>query len=311
MTCRADFDTYGVIVKKKQTHFSIFIIPHHSGKQRTISISKRTFKILRVAIPAVFLIQTAFLIDYFMMNGTRRSYRQLQRDYARQENILADYRVAIGDLEASIQEFEAYRTKLNIMAGLRAEESLEGEPGVGGPDAGQLTVEPGFEAGLSRLQEIDARADGIENNLVSLTEYFQDQNEMLAQTPSIIPAKGFMSSGFKYRNDPFTGEWTFHPGLDIATQHGNPISATADGIVISTVTEARGGKTVKISHPKSGWVTVYCHLSKFTVKPGQRVKRGETIGLVGRTGRARAPHVHYEVRRDGKRYNPWNFILDH
>jgi len=298
-------------VKKKDKYFSIFIIPHHRGNQRTVSISRRTFKIMRVAVPATFLLLTAFLIDYFMMNGTRRSYQQLRRDYARQESVLSDYRDAIGNLEASIQEFDAYRTKLNIMAGLRAEESLEGEPGVGGPDEGQLTVEPGFDPGLSRLENIDSRAEGIENNLVSLAEYFQDQNEMLAQTPSIIPTKGFMSSGFKYRNDPFTGEWTFHPGLDIATQHGNPILATADGIVISTKTETRGGKTVKISHPRTGWVTVYCHLSKFMVKSGQRVKRGETIGLVGRTGRARAPHVHYEVRRDGKRYNPWNFILDH
>lgn len=298
-------------MKKKDKYFSIFIIPHHRGNQRTVSISRRTFKIMRVAVPATFLLLTAFLIDYFMMNGTRRSYQQLRRDYARQESVLSDYRDAIGNLEASIQEFDAYRTKLNIMAGLRAEESLEGEPGVGGPDEGQLTVEPGFDPGLSRLENIDSRAEGIENNLVSLAEYFQDQNEMLAQTPSIIPTKGFMSSGFKYRNDPFTGEWTFHPGLDIATQHGNPILATADGIVISTKTETRGGKTVKISHPRTGWVTVYCHLSKFMVKSGQRVKRGETIGLVGRTGRARAPHVHYEVRRDGKRYNPWNFILDH
>ncbi len=298
-------------MKKKDKYFSIFIIPHHRGNQRTISISRRTFKIMRVAVPATFLLLTAFLIDYFMMNGTRRSYQQLRRDYAQQESVLSDYRDAIGNLEASIQEFDAYRTKLNIMAGLRAEESLEGEPGVGGPDEGQLTVEPGFDPGLSRLENIDSRAEGIENNLVSLAEYFQDQNEMLAQTPSIIPTKGFMSSGFKYRNDPFTGEWTFHPGLDIATQHGNPVLATADGIVISTKTETRGGKTVKISHPRTGWVTVYCHLSKFMVKSGQRIKRGETIGLVGRTGRARAPHVHYEVRRDGKRYNPWNFILDH
>jgi murein DD-endopeptidase MepM/ murein hydrolase activator NlpD len=298
-------------VKKKDKYFSVFIIPHHRGPQRTITISRRAFKTMRLALPAILLILTAFLVDYFMMNGTRRSYRKLQQDYARQESILSDYRAAIGDLEASIQEFDAYRTKLNIMAGLRAEESLEGEPGVGGPDGGQLTVEPGFDPGLSRLQDIDTRAEGIENNLVSLAEYFQDQNEMLAQTPSIIPTKGFMSSGFKYRNDPFTGEWTFHPGLDIATQHGNPVLATADGIVISTKTETRGGKTVKISHPRTGWITVYCHLSKFMVKSGQRIKRGETIGLVGRTGRARAPHVHYEVRREGKRYNPWNFILDH
>ena len=91
---------------------------------------------------------------------------------------------------------------------------------------------------------------------------------------------------------------------------GNPIFATADGIVLACKTEKRGGKTVKLSHPLTGWVTVYCHLSEFEVKTGQKVKRGDVIGLIGQTGRARAPHVHYEVRKDGKRFNPWNFILD-
>ena len=173
-----------------------------------------------------------------------------------------------------------------------------------------MTVEPGVDQGLARLQDISSQADGISDNLVSLTRYFEDQTAVLAQTPSIMPTKGFMSSGFKYRTDPFTGQWIFHPGLDIATQHGNPVVATADGIVISVKTEKRGGKTIKLSHPLTGWVTVYCHLSKFNVKSGQKVKRGDVIGLVGQTGRSRAPHVHYEVRLEGKRYNPWNFILD-
>ena len=93
--------------------------------------------------------------------------------------------------------------------------------------------------------------------------------------------------------------------------HSYRESAVVGGsVVLSLQNDKRGGKTVKLSHPKSGWVTVYCHLSKFNVKAGQKVKRGDVIGLVGQTGRARAPHVHYEVRREGKRYNPWNFILD-
>jgi murein DD-endopeptidase MepM/ murein hydrolase activator NlpD len=258
----------------------------------------------------VFLVFTAMTVDYFLMKGTRRAYRTLQQDYEKQAATLAQYRESIGEMEETIDSFDAYRAKLNIMAGLKSEDSMDGEPGVGGPDAGQLTVEPSVEQGLSRLEDLNFAAQGIEDNLLSLTRYFEDQNEVLSQTPSIMPTRGFMSSGFKYRTDPFTGEWTFHPGLDIATQHGNPIMASADGIVISVKTEKRGGKTIKISHPRTGWVTVYCHLSKFLVKEGQRVSRGETIGLVGQTGRARAPHLHYEVRRDGKRYNPWNFILD-
>ena len=295
---------------KKDKYISLFIIPHHRGKQRTISLSRRAVKTLRIAVPAVFCVLVAFLVDYIMMNGTRRDYKQLKQAFARQEAVLSDYQSAIGDLEETIQSFDAYRTKLNIMTGLKSEETLEEEPGIGGPGDGQLTVEPGLDQGLSRLADINSRAAGIEENLFSLNKLIEEQNAVFAQTPSIMPTRGFMASGFKYRTDPFTGQWVFHPGLDIATQQGNPIVATADGIVISVKTEKRGGKTIKLSHPLTGWVTVYCHLSEFKVKNGQKVKRGQVIGLVGRTGRARAPHVHYEVRKDGKRYNPWNFILD-
>jgi murein DD-endopeptidase MepM/ murein hydrolase activator NlpD len=295
---------------KKDKYVSVFIIPHHRGKQHTISISRRGFKILRIMVPFLLLVLTAFLADYVLMNGTRRNFKQIQAAYAQQETLLSDYQTAIGELESTILDLDTYRTKLNIMSGLKSGETLEGEPGVGGPGGGQLMMEPGVDQGLARLQDISSRADGISDNLVSLTRYFEDQTAVLAQTPSIMPTKGFMSSGFKYRTDPFTGQWIFHPGLDIATQHGNPVVATADGIVISVKTEKRSGKTIKLSHPLTGWVTVYCHLSKFNVKSGQKVKRGDVIGLVGQTGRSRAPHVHYEVRREGKRYNPWNFILD-
>jgi len=295
---------------KKDKYISVFIIPHHRGKQRTISLSRRGYKTLRILVPILFLILAVFLTDYVLMNGTRRNLRQLQSAYAHQETLLSDYQGAIGDLETTIKNLDAYRTKLNIMSGLRSEETLEGEPGVGGPGEGQLTVEPGGDQGLSRLQDLSSEAEGISDNLVSLSRYFEDQTAVLSHTPSIMPTQGFMSSGFKYRSDPFTGQWTFHPGLDIATQHGNPVVATADGIVLSVTNEKRGGKTIKLSHPLSGWITVYCHLSKFNVKSGQKVRRGDVIGLVGQTGRSRAPHVHYEVRREGKRYNPWNFILD-
>ena len=185
-----------------------------------------------------------------------------------------------------------------------------GEPGVGGPDSQQSLSLPNPVKDLSRLDDISSKAAGIQDNLKTLTKFFNDQTIVLAQTPSILPTHGYWSSSYGTRKDPFTGKPAFHMGVDIATQHGNPIIATADGLILQTKTDKLGGRTIKISHPKTGYVTVYCHLSKFLVKPGQRVKRGDTIGLIGRSGRARGPHVHYEVRQNGKRLNPWQFILD-
>ncbi len=295
---------------KKEKYISLFVIPHGSGRQRTISLTRKAVKITAIFIPSVILILTVLLVDYFGMRKVRRNYQDLQVEYNRQEQLLNQYQESIEDLEVSIAKFDEYRKKLNIMAGLKAEAILDEDPGIGGPGNGQELSPPSSTDGLTMLQNIGKQAEGIQDNFATLSNFFEEQSIILAQTPSIAPTQGYMVSGFKYRADPFTGKRTFHPGLDISTQHGNPVIATADGIILQTKTDQAGGNTIKLSHPQTGYITVYCHLSKFLVKPGQHVKRGDTIGLVGRTGRARGPHVHYEVRLNGKRLNPYHFILD-
>ncbi|MFQ5720889.1 MAG: M23 family metallopeptidase, partial [Candidatus Aminicenantales bacterium] len=152
-------------------------------------------------------------------------------------------------------------------------------------------------------------AAGVEKNLTTLVQFFENQPLKLAATPSIWPTKGWVTSAFGWRNDPFTGKRAFHKGIDIATNLGNPVVATADGVVVQTKIEKIGGKTIIISH-RGGYTTVYCHLNKFLVRPGQRVKRGDVIGEVGKTGKALGPHVHYEVRVNGKPVNPYYYILE-
>lgn len=295
----------------KEKYLSMIVIPHKGGKQRTFSVSKKVFRVLAYTIPAVFIILLIFLVDYFVMSGTREKYKELKAENLHQKETLVKYQESITALESTIEEFEQYRTKLNVIAGLRSEDVLEGEPGVGGPSEQVVMTPPEVAAqDLGRLEDISSQAEGIRANFSALENHFTDQASLLAQTPSIMPTQGYISSAFKYRDDPFTGKRTFHPGIDIATQTGNPIIATADGTVISTKTDNIGGKTVKISHPKTGYITVYCHLSKFMTRAGQKVKRGDVIGLIGKTGRARGPHVHYEVRMNGKKLNPWLFLLD-
>lgn len=295
---------------KKEKYISLFVIPHGSGRQRTISLSRKAVKTTAILFPSVLLILTVFLVDYFGMRKVRQNYQALQVESNRQEEQLNHYQESIKKLEVSIAKFDEYRQKLNVMAGLKSVEVLDEDPGIGGPGNGQELSPPSTSDGLVTLQDIGKQAEGIQDNFATLSNFFEEQSIILAQTPSIAPTQGYMVSGFKYRADPFTGKRTFHPGLDISTQHGNPIFATADGIILQTKADQNGGNTIKLSHPQTGYTTIYCHLSKFLVKPGQHVKRGDTIGLVGRTGRARGPHVHYEVRLNGKRLNPYHFILD-
>jgi murein DD-endopeptidase MepM/ murein hydrolase activator NlpD len=159
------------------------------------------------------------------------------------------------------------------------------------------------------IQNLSQKASSIESNLNSLLNFFESDSLRLASTPSIVPTVGWLASVYGHRNDPFTGEWTMHFGVDISTNVGNPIMATADGIVIKVQTDKYLGKNVTISHG-NGFTTVYGHMSNFAVKSGQKVKRRDIIGYIGQTGKSVGPHVHYEVWRDGKRVDPRFYLLE-
>jgi murein DD-endopeptidase MepM/ murein hydrolase activator NlpD len=138
-----------------------------------------------------------------------------------------------------------------------------------------------------------------------------DKEVLLSAIPSIQPINNEdlrrMASGYGWRTDPFTKTRRKHKGMDFSAPTGTPIYATSDGKVIRVDGRAPGyGKHIRIDHGY-GYVTLYAHLSKYNVRRGQEVKRGDVIGFVGNTGRSVAPHLHYEIRKDGKHLNPINF----
>jgi murein DD-endopeptidase MepM/ murein hydrolase activator NlpD len=126
--------------------------------------------------------------------------------------------------------------------------------------------------------------------------------------PSIWPIEGRLMSAFGHREDPFSGEQAFHAGVDISAAYGSPVHATADGIVVWSDWDSGYGRLVVVDHG-GGVQTYYAHLSKSLVHLGQEVRRTDTVGLVGATGRVTAPHLHYEVRQSGSPVNPYTFHL--
>ncbi len=139
----------------------------------------------------------------------------------------------------------------------------------------------------------------------------KQKEKLLAAIPAIQPVKNEdlkqMASGFGYRSDPFTKIRKFHYGMDFTARTGTPIYATGDGVVYKADASLSGyGNHIEINHG-FGYKTLYAHLSKYKCRPGQRVKRGDIIGYVGSTGRSQAPHLHYEVFKNGERVNPLNF----
>ena len=139
-------------------------------------------------------------------------------------------------------------------------------------------------------------------------------NEAAGNTPDIWPTRGyldktFVSLGFGKARDPFTKKEMFHNGIDIRAKLGTDVVAPADGVVLRVENKKGWGKLIEIDHG-SGYVTRYAHLNDFNVKKGNRVKKGDVIGFVGSTGKSTGPHLHYEVRLEGKPLNPINLITE-
>ena len=148
-------------------------------------------------------------------------------------------------------------------------------------------------------------------SLDEIAKLAEEKEKLLAAIPAIQPINNEeltrMASGFGWRSDPFTKARKMHWGMDFTAPKGTPIYASGDGRVKRADNSASGyGKHIRIDHGY-GYMTLYAHLSRYNVKRGQKVERGDLIGFVGSTGRSEAPHLHYEVWKDGSRINPINF----
>ncbi len=121
------------------------------------------------------------------------------------------------------------------------------------------------------------------------------------------PVYGRITSGFGKRRDPFNGRMSFHDGVDIRGRRGQKIYATADGVITFAGRNGGYGKYIRLQHA-GNYETAYGHMQKIMVKKGQKVKRGQIIGLVGNTGRSTGPHLHYEIKYNNRIINPKKYM---
>jgi len=148
-------------------------------------------------------------------------------------------------------------------------------------------------------------------SLDEIARLAEEKEQLLKAIPTIKPVKNEdltrMASGYGYRSDPFTKARKFHRGMDFTAPRGTPVYATGNGVVKRADRRSSGyGRHIRIDHG-FGYISLYAHLYKYVVRRGQKVKRGDLIGFVGSTGRSQAPHLHYEIIKDGKHVNPLNF----
>ena len=253
----------------------------------------------------VFLVLTCassyFIWSYFHTPVNPVEVTRLQAEIRELREVNQSFETSIQKLQDQLSNYEDRTRNLAIAAGV---ESLgDGvEAGIGGsaPEEGSLPGLPGMQARAALLDDV---LDTVEKRL-------EQRMRWISSTPAISPVRGILTSGFGYRADPLTHGRGNHQGIDIAAGYGQAVRATGDGLVLQTGTEGGLGKAVFLAHGY-GMTTRYGHLSAITVRPGQRVKRGDVIGKVGNTGRSTGTHLHYEVRVDGEPLNPIGYILDH
>lgn len=232
-------------------------------------------------------------------------FDQLSRRADDLEGILKDMEYRDDNIYRVIFEAEPIdkNDRLSAVGGVNRYKHLEGY------DFSDLVIET-----EKRVDNLGKRMVVQSKSLDEVKDLALRKEEMLSCIPAIQPVSNKnltrMASGYGMRIDPHYKTPAFHAGMDFTAPTGTPIYATGDGVVTRADRKSSGyGNHVRIDHG-FGYVTLYAHMSEWKVKRGQKVKRGDVIGLVGNTGKSKGPHLHYEVRKNGDAINPINFYFN-
>ncbi|MEK7734835.1 MAG: M23 family metallopeptidase [Pseudomonadota bacterium] len=302
---------------------NIILVPgSKNGKGQIACLSHRHLILLLLvgllALP-IFVGVLTYRVERLIERSTGTSALALQ------ERILAEQQVAIqdtrrhtdahlnaltrrlGEMQAELLRLNALGARLTRMAKLDPREFNFSEPvGVGGPERPGVTgTAPDTRQALESLSR---HLDRQREKLRALESVMLDRKLSAQITPSGWPVDGgWVSSGFGVRTDPFTGRQSAHEGADIAARLGSPVYAMGDGVISFAADKQGYGLTVEVTH-QSGLVTRYAHLRALLAKVGDRVKKGQTVALVGTTGRSTGPHLHFEVVKQGVAVNPAGYL---
>ena len=255
--------------------------------------------------------------DYLFLKGNSPKAAQLKKENELQKNQIKHLAKRVDQITEKLVRLKEFDRKLKIMVNLKTLDDKGGFEGIGGSDLTlfdpaqivAMTDEELIRQMHNSLDNLDTELAVDQKSKEELFKFLESQKILLASTPSTWPTRGWLSSGFGYRISPFTGKKEFHRGIDIATRMSAPILAPANGIVSSVGTDHGYGNVLSIRHGY-GLVTKYAHIKKALVKKGQHVKRGETVALVGSSGRSTGPHLHYEVHLNRVAVDPRRYILE-
>jgi murein DD-endopeptidase MepM/ murein hydrolase activator NlpD len=296
---------------------TILLVPDATNRVKRFKVPS----FLPVFFGLILVSCAAFLVfiirDYQSMKIHSPQLVRLEKENELQKRQLDQLAKRIDQTTKKLYELKEFDRKLRIMVNLETSEGKKEFQGVGGSDP--ILFQPQHNMAKthkdlvrsmhSAIDNLDSEIALCEKDKTELHKFLENQKVLLASTPSIWPTNGWLSSRFGYRISPFTGKKEFHRGIDIATRMGAPIVAPADGIVLKIYSDHGYGKVLAVSLGY-GVITRYAHLNKALVKKGQYVKRGETIALVGNSGRSTGPHLHYEVHLNRVAVDPLRYVLN-
>lgn len=303
----------------KNDKWTVLLLRGDTGASRQFSVPAPLVRRLLTAacILVVFLAgATTFLL--FDM-GARVRATHLARENRLLEAEMERVRASVAQLDREVNTLAEKDRRVRLIAGLLEIDEEVFEVGVGGPglDSPEGSELWALDRGTSEaayairydLAVLLRRADLLSRSFGETEESLELQRERLQHTPSILPTHGPVSSAFSVsRLHPVHRIYSPHEGIDQRAPRGRRFVATADGVVSFAGWKPGYGNTVEIDHG-FGVTTLYAHASKLLVSPGKRVQRDEVIGQVGCTGTCTGPHVHYEVRVDGRPVNPMAHVL--
>src|SRR5512138_2666628 len=299
----------------KSQVYTVIVVSDHSQAVRKFRLPRRWLVNTGWALLIIGLFGGATIGHYFTLLGSSSENSVLKEENAQLRSQILLVKEKVAHISAPLDRVERFDAKLRTAVTQLQDPERNLAIGPVGSDAegGTSGPAPAAESDLNalpgKLSSLEGEASRQERSLRDLQEYFDDQQSLLVSTPSIWPSRGWVTSDFGTRIDPYTAERKMHEGLDIATPIGQPIYAPSDGTVVFAGTEGGYGKVLVIDHGY-GVKTRYGHLSEILVHVGDRIGRGDKVALVGNTGRSTGPHLHYEVRVNGVPENPRKFILE-
>lgn len=287
--------------------YTIFILPDAHARFRKIHFSKGFLLSVGSLLGIVLLAGAVAPHLLFKVQAQSEALRRLSDENRRLQEENKHFEASLTELGGVVGAIEDRAKKLAKAVGLERTSSSAPSGGLSGPStAGRDTLQAMLDEEMEALR---TRSQRLDQSFDQLDEVLRARERVLASTPTGYPVTGFCSEGYGWRNDPITGEREFHQGMDIVAPGGTIVVAPADGVVTNAGRATGYGKMVQLAHGY-GYQTRFGHLSEILVRPGQRVRRGDSLGRVGSTGHSTGPHLHYEVFKAGRAVNPARYVAE-